>query len=89
MYHRKFAKIIFNNITPIIRWEEENSNIVVGYLKKEPTFLITKKLDEDYYVLQFSIDKKTELSELGYYSRLRDAKRGAERFIKKIKKLLD
>ena len=89
MYHRKFAKIIFNNITPIIRWEEENSNIVVGYLKKEPTFLITKKLDEDYCTLQFSIDKKMELSELGCYSRLRDAKRGAERFIKKIKKLLD
>ena len=89
MYHRKFAKIIFNNVTPLIRWEEKSSdkNIIVGYLKKEPTFFITKNLDNNSYKLMFSLDKKISLIE--EYSRLRDAKRGAERFIKKIEKLFN
>lgn len=93
MYHRKFAKIIFNNVTPRILWEEESSdkniNIIVGYLKKEPTFLITKDLDNNSYKLTFSLDKKMDLSLIEEYSRLRDAKRGAERFVKKIEKLFN
>ena len=93
MCHRKFAKIIFNYVTPRILWEEESSdkniNIIVGYLKKEPTFLITKDLDNNSYKLAFSLDKKMDLSLIEEYSRLRDAKRGAERFVKKIEKLFN
>ena len=93
MSHRKFAKIIFNNATPVIRWEEKSSdkniNIIVGYLKKEPTFLITKDLDNNSYKLTFSLDKKMDLSLIEEYSRLRDAKRGAERFVKRIEKLFN
>ena len=93
MYHKKFAKITFNNVTPKIRWEEKSSdkniNIIVGYLKKEPTFLLTKDLDNNSYKLTFSLDKKMDLSLIEEYSRLRDAKRGAERFVKKIEKLFN
>lgn len=41
------------------------------------------------YKLTFSLDKKMDLSLIEEYSRLRDAKRGAERFVKKIEKLFN
>ena len=73
----------------ILLSSDKNVNVIVGYLKKEPTFLITKNLDNNSYKLMFSLDKKMDLSLIEEYSRLRDAKRGAERFVKKIEKLFN